>query len=74
MEQDKCTLCGECRGCPAWIDIPRCIEISRNGDHSGESRECIRQIHNCIHCNRCTKKCPEGIQVRELVQEIFDHF
>lgn len=68
-----CTACGYCMPCPQGVNIPAvmaCLERERFWDLPESARKKYRILRKhsadaCIHCNECTSKCPQHLQVME---------
>ena len=72
-----CTACGYCQPCPKGVDIPGIFALYNC--YHGESRtaakwdyvKCTTLRKNstaasqCIGCGKCEKHCPQGIAIRE---------
>jgi predicted aldo/keto reductase-like oxidoreductase len=72
-----CTACRYCMDCPRGIDIPGVFGVYNNYNQSGKyKRDSIRdflfrygilgsdrQAHLCIQCKRCTRYCPQNINI-----------
>ncbi|MDO4323554.1 MAG: aldo/keto reductase [Lachnospiraceae bacterium] len=76
-----CTGCGYCMPCPNKVDIPmafHCYNVKyTEGRKSGmweylQSTAMRRETSSasqCIRCGKCEKHCPQGIPIREKLQE-----
>ncbi len=76
-----CTGCGYCMPCPNRVDIPmafHCYNVKyTEGRKSGmweyiQSTAMRRETSSasqCIRCGKCEKHCPQGIPIREKLQE-----
>ena len=78
-----CTACRYCvDGCPKHIAIPdlfACLNGKRHSDSfdasgyvnilakSGKASECIK-------CGKCERSCPQGLEIRKLLQEVAAQF
>ena len=76
-----CTGCGYCMPCPKGVDIPgtfaaynrRCSEGKASGFLDYIICTALRKnascASNCVGCGKCEKHCPQGIQIREKLDE-----
>ena len=72
-----CTACHYCDGCPMGLDIPELIKVYNQSkiqmsygvvmamERLGESQ----QPKNCIACGACVRKCPQNIQVPDIMAD-----
>jgi len=77
-----CTACGYCMPCPFGVDIPfsfRCLNVSVTDGISKATKEYLlgttlkKQRSNaslCRKCGQCEKKCPQGLPIREKLDEV----
>ena len=75
-----CTGCGYCMPCPMNVDIPGAFAAYNVSAVDGKKeawyehlrssifRKDATSISNCIGCGKCEKHCPQGIQIREELQ------
>ena len=71
-----CTTCHYCDGCPMDLDIPALIKIyNQSKVQMGfgvmmalERMDKSQNPGNCIACGACVKKCPQNIQVPEVME------
>ena len=75
-----CTGCGYCMPCPKGVDIPgtfaaynRCYTESKiSGFREYFMCTLVRKNHtsasNCIGCGKCEQHCPQGIRIREELE------
>ena len=76
-----CTACKYCMPCPAGVDIPGMLRIYNDyrlhgealaglkEDYSGDTAEAARAEH-CIRCGACLPKCPQHIDIRDMMGTI----
>ncbi len=71
-----CRGCGYCMPCPAGIEINNCARMSQLIRRSPsakwlqpEAQEKMNKIDDCIHCNKCSSKCPYGLNTPELLKQ-----
>ncbi|WP_319580504.1 aldo/keto reductase [uncultured Methanospirillum sp.] len=85
-----CTGCRYCMPCPNGVDIPECFNYynqaytyeaeekakkvylwALNGTFSGGIPG---YASCCIQCGECEDKCPQGLTIRDYLQEVADYF
>ena len=77
-----CTGCGYCMPCPQGVDIPACFR-SYNTRYTESKFNGLREYFmctvmrkdsanasRCIKCGRCEKHCPQGLPIRENLQQV----
>ena len=76
-----CTGCGYCMPCPKGVDIPgtfaaynRCysegkLSAFREYLQCTAMRKNATCASNCVGCGKCEKHCPQGIPIREKLNE-----
>lgn len=83
IEKDKkelsgefCRGCGYCLPCPVGIQINTCarmIQMVRRSPSaeffSEESKAMMLNIHNCLKCGQCMKRCPYGLPIPTLLEK-----
>ena len=81
-----CTACKYCTdGCPKNINIPRIFTCMNNlkifKDKSSKtfydrvtSKDGASKASECIKCGKCEKSCPQGLKIRELLDEAAELF
>ena len=76
-----CTGCKYCQPCPAGIEIPKIFEMYTNYnvyglvDHAKGSFEKYlkdggKTVEVCKDCGFCERKCPQKLQVRDLLKKV----
>ena len=69
IEHDRKELSGEfCRGCGYCMPCPAGIELTP------EMQAKMKQIENCLHCNKCKSKCPYGLDTPTLLQKNYEDY
>lgn len=80
-----CTGCGYCMPCPAGVDIPgsfRCYNVRYTDNFFTGMREYLMcttfrsertNASLCKKCGKCEKHCPQGIPIREKLQDVQKH-
>lgn len=81
LSGDFCRGCGYCTPCPAGITIYQCarmiqlIRRSPSAQHlSEQSRQMMFKIEDCLHCNRCVKKCPYNLPIPTLLKKNLEDY
>ena len=79
-----CTGCGYCQPCPKGINIPRIFQAytylnvyglkdqaknTWNGYLNNEKEPGVSP-DACVNCGYCERKCPQHLQVRELLKKV----
>ncbi len=77
-----CTGCGYCMPCPAGVDIPgsfRCLNAGALDGYWKGIREYVmcttikKEKSNaslCVKCGKCEKHCPQGIPIRDKLEQV----
>ena len=79
-----CTGCGYCQPCPKGINIPRIFQaytyqnvygltdLAKNTWNGYLNNEKNPGVHPdaCVNCGYCERKCPQHLQVRELLKKV----
>ena len=75
LSGDFCRGCGYCMPCPAGIEINNCARMSlmirrspSDAHLTGEAREKMKKIEDCLHCGQCSSKCPYGLDTPSLLE------
>jgi predicted aldo/keto reductase-like oxidoreductase len=78
QEGVPCTACGYCMPCPQGCNIPFAFNLYNDAliyQYDGESRRVynlwpVKPAENCIECGICETKCPQKIEISELMPKI----
>ena len=72
---DFCRACGYCMPCPAGIEINTCARIipllgraPYQRYLTKEWQQNMEKINDCLHCGKCMKHCPYGLNTPELLK------
>ena len=79
-----CTGCGYCQPCPKGINIPNIFQaytyknvygltdLAKNTWNGYLNNEKNPGVHPdaCVNCGYCERKCPQHLQVRELLKKV----
>ena len=81
LSGDFCRGCGYCMPCPMGIEINNCARMSlmlRRAPAAGwlteEWQEKMKKIETCLHCNKCSSKCPYGLDTPRLLKENYEDY
>ncbi len=81
FSKEFCRSCSYCLPCPAGIEIPNAARMSlliRRAPVSiflnEEWQAKMRKIEDCIHCNRCAKRCPYGLDTPRLLEKNLEDY
>ncbi|MGA2115229.1 MAG: aldo/keto reductase [Bryobacteraceae bacterium] len=84
-----CTGCGYCQPCPSGIDIPGCFDLFNAFHTFGKKQEALflyvvraggflsghpAYASLCAHCLECLEKCPQELQVPDLLEQVANQF
>ncbi len=78
-----CTACRYCvAGCPKHISIPdlfACLNGKRHSENFdvssyGKVLTQSGRAGDCIKCGKCERSCPQGLEIRKLLQEVAAQF
>jgi predicted aldo/keto reductase-like oxidoreductase len=77
-----CTACGYCMPCPQGLKIPFAFDLYNDAliyQFDGESRRVYNLFgagpaEGCIQCGICESKCPQKIEISELMPQIHAKF
>ena len=76
-----CTACGYCMPCPQGVDIPgtfSCYNMMYAETKAAGRKDYLRctafrkkqsSASFCIGCGKCEAHCPQGLKIRELLEE-----
>ncbi len=74
-----CTGCSYCMPCPAGVDIPENFSAYNEAfvydDLPGMKKYYSRidaknRASACVKCGKCEKLCPQGIEIRNMLEEV----
>jgi predicted aldo/keto reductase-like oxidoreductase len=79
-----CTACRYCMNCPQGVDIPGVFGVYNNYNQQGKHRKKAlqdfffrygilgtgKQAHLCIQCKKCTRQCPQHIDIPHWMKTI----
>ena len=74
-----CTACRYCMPCPQGIDIPQYMSLYRDWKVFGLTDTVATRVRKigadksaarCTECGECEKKCPNRLQVREVLRAV----
>ena len=78
---DFCRSCGYCMPCSVGIDIPQCARMAQllrrmpSAQYLTEEwRAKMEKMEDCIHCGKCMKKCPYGLNIPELLRKNLEDY
>ena len=76
-----CRGCGYCMPCPVGIEINNCARMSlmirrspSEAQLTQEVQEKMKQIENCLHCGRCSSKCPYNLDTPKMLEENYKDY
>ena len=84
-----CTGCGYCQPCPSGVDIPGAFDLFNAFHTFGKTREAgfmyaVRAggilsgrpayASLCSQCRDCIEKCPQGLQIPDLLEQVAREF
>lgn len=76
LQGEFCRGCGYCMPCPAGIEINNCARMSlliRRSPSAAqltpEVQEKMARIKECLHCGRCSSRCPYGLDTPALLEK-----
>jgi predicted aldo/keto reductase-like oxidoreductase len=77
-----CTSCAYCMPCPQGVDIPSCFTALNDISIEGKMSAFMKYLQytsmtaqtsaasRCIKCGKCEKHCPQGIPIRDKLDEV----
>ena len=81
LSGEFCRGCGYCMPCPAGIEINNCARMSlmlrrapQEAWLSPEWQAKMQKIDGCMHCNKCKKKCPYGLDTPALLAKNYEDY
>ena len=81
LSGEFCRGCGYCMPCPMGIQINNCARMSLmlrrapSANWLGDNwQKEMNKIPNCIHCNKCMRKCPYGLDTPELLRKNYEDY
>ncbi|HVX66494.1 MAG TPA: aldo/keto reductase [Bryobacteraceae bacterium] len=84
-----CTGCGYCQPCPSGVEIPVCFDLLNAAHTFGKPQEAaflyaVRAggimsgrpgyASQCSHCLDCLQKCPQGLEIPDLLEQVVQEF
>jgi hypothetical protein len=89
LMQVGCTGCGYCMPCPAEVQIPTCFDLL-NKSQMFDFTEAKRMYgifaegtvlqrnpgyaSQCVECGECIEKCPQNIDIPEVLKQVVSEF
>ncbi len=81
LRDDFCRGCGYCMPCPMDIEINNCARMSlmirrapSQAQLTKEMQVKMRQIEDCIHCDKCKSLCPYGLDTPTLLEKNYQDY
>jgi len=84
-----CTGCGYCQPCPSGVDIPGAFDVFNAFHTFGKTQEAVflyvlraggvlsgqpGYASLCSRCLDCLEKCPQGIEIPDLLEQVAREF
>lgn len=78
-----CTACEYCLPCPKGVNIPKNFKLYNQAHLYGDFESCKKEfasLHdnakasNCVQCGSCETKCPQHLNIRELLKTVNTEF
>ena len=86
LMQVRCTGCAYCMPCPMGVQIPRCFDFYNRMHMFGDEQTAKFLYANfvgnlttgdepgfatqCVACGECLEKCPQGIQIPDMLEKV----
>ncbi|MCL2719200.1 MAG: aldo/keto reductase, partial [Lachnospiraceae bacterium] len=81
LSDNFCRACAYCMPCPVDIQINNCARMSQLIRRSPsafwvseDGQKMMNLIEQCTNCNKCTKKCPYGLNIPLLLKQNLDDY
>lgn len=81
LNGEFCRGCGYCMPCPAGILINNCARMSLMVRRAPSEawlneywQENMKKIEACLHCGKCMKKCPYGLNTPQLLEKNYEDY
>ena len=81
LSGEFCRGCGYCMPCPAGIEINNCARMSLLLRRSPsklqltkEVQEKMKKIEDCLHCGKCSSKCPYELDTPTLLAKNYEDY
>ena len=83
LQPVNCTGCGYCVPCPNDVHIPMNFSLYNEAhlyDIYEEKNDFYNRLkakmraENCIACGECLEKCPQNLNIIELLEDVADYF
>ena len=81
--QYPCTACGYCKPCPQKIDIPTLMNVYNEWHLFAQSEKTKglyqffpegRRASDCTGCKSCEERCPQGLNITEVMEKAAELF
>lgn len=78
-----CTACEYCLPCPKGVNIPKNFKVYNQAHLYGDFEGCKKEYasipdtakaSNCVECGSCETKCPQHLNIRELLKTVKNEF
>lgn len=78
---DFCRGCGYCMPCPVGIEINNMARMSlmirrapSEAHLTPQAQEKMHRIKECLHCGKCSSKCPYGLDTPALLEKNYQDY